>query len=147
MIATLASFDIISGPGMLENESVQSLEKLVIDNEICGIVKRISRGFDVGVEEYAIDVISDVILTKDRNFLRHPHTRKYIRREVLIPKIWDVLPRSQWLGKDIYEVAYEVVNKILKEYTPSVLPTDILRELDKFYINLFRKVGSEPKII
>lgn len=147
LISVLASFDIISGPGMLENETTQSLEKLVIDNEICGIVKKVAKGFDVGVEEYAIEVIRDVVLTKDRNFLRHPHTRKYIRREVLIPKIWDVLPRSQWLGKDIYEVAHEAVNKILKEYTPPMLPIDILKELDEFYTNLFRKIGSEPKIV
>jgi len=147
IIATLAEFDIISGPGMLENESTISLEKIVLDNEVCGIVKRISKGFEVGAEEYAIDVIKDVVLTKNSNFLRHPHTRKYIRREVLIPKVWDVLPRSQWPGKDIYELAHEAVSKILKEYTPPILPSDVLKELDEFYINLFKKIGSEPKIV
>jgi len=34
----------------------------------------------------ATDMIRDVVLTKNSNFLRHPHTRKYIRREVLIPR-------------------------------------------------------------
>jgi trimethylamine--corrinoid protein Co-methyltransferase len=35
-LAALARVNVVSGPGMLATENCQSLEKLVIDNEICG---------------------------------------------------------------------------------------------------------------
>ena len=35
-LAALAGINSVSGPGMLDFESCQSLEKLVVDNEICG---------------------------------------------------------------------------------------------------------------
>nr|NIM90549.1 hypothetical protein [Candidatus Aminicenantes bacterium] len=37
ILAALAGVNVISGPGMMDFESCQSLEKLVIDNEICGM--------------------------------------------------------------------------------------------------------------
>ena len=40
-LAALSGINSISGPGMLDFESSQSLEKLVLDNEICGMVLRL----------------------------------------------------------------------------------------------------------
>jgi len=147
LAAALASFDVVSGPGMLENESAQSLEKLVLDNEVCGIVKRIARGFEVDPEHLALDVFRDVVLSGRKDFLAHPHTRKFVRREVLIPRVWDVHPRSRWSGKDMYEQAHEEVEKILKEYTPTKLPDDVARELDKFFAELFKRFGAEFRVV
>ena len=51
IIAALSGINVISGPGMLDFESCQSLEKIVVDNEICGMAlrlvmgSRIKRGF------------------------------------------------------------------------------------------------------
>ncbi|MCK7482616.1 MAG: trimethylamine methyltransferase family protein [Candidatus Moduliflexus flocculans] len=46
LVAALAGANIISGPGMLDFESCQSLEKLVFDNEICGMALRMVRGIE-----------------------------------------------------------------------------------------------------
>ncbi len=43
-IAALSGINNVSGPGMLDFESCQSLEKLVLDHEICGSVLRLARG-------------------------------------------------------------------------------------------------------
>ena len=43
LVAALAGANVISGPGMLNFESCQSLEKLVLDNEICGMALRMVR--------------------------------------------------------------------------------------------------------
>ena len=42
-LAALSGINNISGPGMLDFESCQSLEKLIVDNEICGMAFRISK--------------------------------------------------------------------------------------------------------
>ena len=46
LTAALAGANFISGPGMLNFESCQSLEKLVLDNEICGMALRMVRGIE-----------------------------------------------------------------------------------------------------
>ena len=40
-LAALSGVDNVSGPGMLDFESCQSLEKLVVDNEACGMAQRL----------------------------------------------------------------------------------------------------------
>ena len=53
LLAALSGINSISGPGMLDFESCLSLEKLVVDNEICGMTHRLlrrhraARGFPV----------------------------------------------------------------------------------------------------
>ena len=44
VLGALAGINVISGPGMLDFESTQSLEKLVIDDEICAMAYRLLDG-------------------------------------------------------------------------------------------------------
>ncbi|MEM4594200.1 MAG: trimethylamine methyltransferase family protein [Zestosphaera sp.] len=147
LIAALAGFDVISGPGMLEFESVQSLEKLVLDNEVCGLVKRIWRGFEISIDEIATEVIEETVLRKGGNFLLHPHTRRYLRRDVHIPSLWDSKPRSRWGGRSIYDEAHATVMKLLKEGTYNELSSDVMNELNKVYAELWVRAGSKPKYV
>lgn len=147
LLATLAGFDVISGPGMLEFESTQSLEKLVLDNEVCGLVKRVSRGFGVSVDEIATEVIEETVLRKGGNFLLSPHTRKHLRKDVHIPQVWDSTPRSRWSGRSIYDEAHATVIKILKEGSYHELSPDVMNELNKFYEKLWMKTSSKPKYV
>lgn len=147
LLAALAGFDVISGPGMLEFESVQSLEKLVLDNEVCGLVKRISRGFEASLEEIATEVIEETVLRRGGNFLPHPHTRKYLRREVHMPHVWDSTPRSRWGKRSIYDDAHATVMRLLKEGTYNELGPDVLTELNRVYERLWVSTGSKPKYV
>lgn len=147
LTAVLVGFDVISGPGMLEFESVQSLEKLVLDNEVCGLVKRLSRGFGMSVEEVAVDVMEEVILRRGGNFLPHPHTRKFLRRDVHVPGVWDSASRSRWGGRDVYEEAHATVDKLLREGCYNELNMDALEKLNTVYMGLWEKAGSKPKYV
>jgi len=147
LVAVLGGFDIISGPGMLEFESAFSLEKLVLDNEICGLLRRLTKGFDFTPEEVALDVIREAVLEKSGNYLLHPHTRKMLRREVHLPRTWDQAPRSRWPGRDIYEEAHLEVERILSEGSTSTLEPEIQRKLDSIYTELCRRVGVNPVFI
>jgi len=147
LAAALAGFDVVSGPGMLEFESVQSLEKLVLDNEVCGLVKRVSRGFGISAEEIAIEVIEETLLRKGGNFLLHPHTRRYLRREVHVPRVWDATPRSRWGMRSVYDEAHTTVTKLLKEGSYHELSPDVLAELNKVYERLWKRAASEPKYV
>ncbi|MHA2143584.1 MAG: trimethylamine methyltransferase family protein [Candidatus Thorarchaeota archaeon] len=98
--AALAEINIVSGPGMLLSINCQSLEKLVIDNEICGAALRIQEGITLdGIEE-----IPDLIRLAGPggNYLKEKHTRKHLRREHIFPS--DVISRvalDSWVGEVI----------------------------------------------
>ncbi|MCX8011396.1 MAG: trimethylamine methyltransferase family protein, partial [Ignavibacteria bacterium] len=59
IIGALSGINVISGPGMLDYESTQSLEKLVIDNEICGMAYRLLEGIKQREKPMAIHLFTD----------------------------------------------------------------------------------------
>jgi trimethylamine--corrinoid protein Co-methyltransferase len=84
ILAGLAGINMISGPGMLDFESTQSFEKLVIDNEVAGMVKRLLTGITDYGKPYAKDILNDY----DENFslLSHPTTLSLFRKELYMSK-------------------------------------------------------------
>jgi len=83
VIAALSGVNMISGPGMLDFESCQSLEKLVLDNEICGMARRLAAGLEPREETLAADLLEESFT--DPRFLSRPSTLKWFRREQYIP--------------------------------------------------------------
>lgn len=95
VLAALAGVHVMAGPGMLDFVNCQSLEKLVLDAEVCAAVSRLRAGVSFREETAGLDVLVD--LAEEKNFLTSPHTRKYFRDEVYYPG--DVIDRStmgQW---------------------------------------------------
>ena len=83
LAASAGSVDFVSGPGMLNFESCQSLEKLVLDNEICGMVRRFKQGLAAEGDTIGIDAILEGL--KEGNFLTTEETLKLYRRECCYP--------------------------------------------------------------
>ena len=141
ILGTLAGINCITGPGMLAFENCQSFEKLVIDNDICGMALRLARDITVNEETLAFDVMKRV--GPGGNFLREKHTLKWFRIEEFIPSVViDKLSKRQWEKagvKDTLQRAKENVDKILKEHHPKPLPSDIERELDSFMTEILKR--------
>jgi trimethylamine--corrinoid protein Co-methyltransferase len=138
--AVLAEVNLVSGPGMLEFESCQSFEKLVIDNEICGIAFKSKEKIEVRDETLALDLIKEV--GPGGEFLTKKHTHRWFKKEHMIPsEIIDRMPREKWLKmecKDAAQRAREMAKKIINEYKPEPLPKEKEEMLDK----LIRKLHS-----
>ncbi|MCR6691458.1 MAG: trimethylamine methyltransferase family protein [archaeon YNP-LCB-003-016] len=132
--AVLAEVNVVSGPGMLELESCQSFEKLVIDNEICGIAFKLKEKIKVSDETLALDLIKEV--GPGGQFLTKKHTKQWFRKEHMIPsEIIDRMPREKWLKigcKDATQRAREIARKIITEHKPEPLPKEKEEMLDKF---------------
>ena len=95
LLAGIAGINMISGPGMLDFESTQSIEKLLIDNEICGIVKR----FIKGIKDYGSPFASEILKDYDdkQELLSHPSTLKLFREELFFTgPIVDRATRDSW---------------------------------------------------
>ena len=117
------------GPG----EIGMSLEKIVLDDELAGYVKRVMRGITVNDETLAVDVIDDV--GPGGTFLAHRHTRKWFREEQYFPTLFERRKHEDWVRrgqKDAVQRAQERVQEILKDYWPEPLDPDIRRRIEDY---------------
>ncbi len=132
VLAALSGVNVVSGPGMTNFESCQSLEKLVVDNEICGMAYRAIEGISQRDEPLAKNLFEG--FTPETQFLSMPHTRKWYRQEHTFPRIIDRDTYDYWVSlgkKSIADRASEEVERLLQENPPSLLDEDILQELRK----------------
>ncbi len=127
--AALGGVNMVSGVGMLEFENCQSLEKLVIDDEACGMALRFVAGIQPREEFMAADLLGD--LSQGDLFLTSPVTLKWLRHEVLLPSgVIDRLPAgASDPGKGILERARERMESLLANRPPKALPEDIRSHL------------------
>jgi trimethylamine--corrinoid protein Co-methyltransferase len=68
---------------MLDFESCQSLEKLVLDNEICGMTLRLARGIEPREDFPALPLFEELL--RDGHLLISPHTRRHLKAEHYFP--------------------------------------------------------------
>jgi len=144
-MAALSGINNISGPGMLDFESAFSLEKLVMDNEICGMMFRMINGIESRDDFPAQPIFEE--LQRDGHLLIADHTRRYLPDEVYYPgPVIDCANRSRWQeegGRTLAERAASEVIKILDNYQPNALPDDSKKELTRLMMQEARKFGMD----
>jgi trimethylamine--corrinoid protein Co-methyltransferase len=140
LLAALAGNNMVSGPGMLDFESTQSIEKLIIDNEIIGMVKRFIQGIEDYGTPFAADIIKDYEETQE--LLSHPTTLKLFRKELFLPSpIIDRTTRDMWkaLGsKSARKRAREEAAKLEKKAAITPIDDSLIKELDNIVQNALK---------
>jgi trimethylamine--corrinoid protein Co-methyltransferase len=144
-LAVLSGINSVSGPGMLDFESCFSLEKLVLDNEICGMALRLAKGIEPKEDFPALPRFEELL--KDKHLLISKHTRRYLRDEHYFPGgVIDRANRSRWKeegGLTLRERASREVDTLLGSYQPSRLPEDIKSELTRLMNAEARRYGMQ----
>jgi trimethylamine--corrinoid protein Co-methyltransferase len=130
-LAALASINSVSGPGMLDFESCQSLEKLVLDDEICGMVQRLRRGIEPR-EDFPSGPLLEELL-RDGHLLIAAHTRRH-RREQLRQSspVIERAPLGRWREEGaptLGQRAAAEVGRLIEAWTPSRLSDETKRAL------------------
>ncbi len=122
-LAALAGINSISGPGMLDFESCQSLEKLVVDNEICGMTYRLLDGIEARDDFPAIPIFQELL--REKHLLIADHTRRHLREEIRFPgPAIDRANRARWTKEGqptLGERASREVDRLIAKYIPSRL--------------------------
>jgi trimethylamine--corrinoid protein Co-methyltransferase len=144
LLAALAGAGMISGAGMLEFESCQSFEKLVMDNDICMMARRLLKGFDLEDGE-AAEVIRQV--GPGGHFLATGHTLKWFQMEQATPSpVIDRAARSAWEeggASDALHRASEMVKELLSGEPQPVLAADRERDLTEIALAESRAAGMD----
>ena len=130
-LAALAGINNISGPGMLDFESCLSLEKLVLDNEVCGMTLRLIRGIEPREDFPSLPRFEELL--KEQHLLISPHTRRYLKEEHYFPgSVIDRANRSRWQEEGsttLGERAHREVEKHIQKHIPSRLSAVVKAEL------------------
>jgi trimethylamine--corrinoid protein Co-methyltransferase len=132
-LAALAGINNISGPGMLDFENCQSLEKLVLDNEICGMTTRLLQGIEPREDFPALPIFQELLT--EQHLLISDHTRKYLKSELTFPSsVIERANRGRWEKEGRITLgarANREVIKHLKNYKPSALSDAVKQDMIK----------------
>jgi len=144
-LGALAAIDSVSGPGMLDFESCQSLEKLVVDHEICRMTDRLTAGIQPREDFPARPLFEELLAEK--HLLIADHTRRHLREELSFPgPVIDRMSRARWLeegASTVGERAAAEVERLQAEFIPSRLGVDERRELESVMTAAARAYGMD----
>lgn len=144
-LAALSGINSVSGPGMLDFESCFSLEKLVLDNEICGMALRLVRGIEPREDFPALPRFEELL--KEEHLLISKHTRRFLREEHFFPgRVIDRANRSRWRDEGattLGDRAHHEVERLLAEYEPSSLGDDVRAQLTELMTAEGRRHGMD----
>ena len=134
MMAQMAGGNfILHAAGIIDTYSTTSFEKLIVDDEIIGYLRRINQGVTVNEETLAYDVIEEV--GPRGIFLTHDHTLDNFRDEFYRPRLSNRQTYDQWHREGctpIEKVANAKWKQIVADYGEPTLPADVDADLRKY---------------
>ena len=128
----MARATMVSGFGLLNAGLLYSVEQLVIDNEIYGMVVHRQQGIEVSEESIGIEVVRAVM--DGGNFLAQEHTRNFMRRgEIYAGKLGNESPFEEWRSAGrvtVREEAKEKVEQLLAGHPGITVDESVSREIN-----------------
>jgi trimethylamine--corrinoid protein Co-methyltransferase len=132
MCAICGGNDLVMNSGMFATGLTISLEQLVLDDEINGIIRRLHRGIQVDKNTIGVQVINSV--GPKGSFLMEEHTMDYLYsgefREV---KVSNTNNYDNWMAEGAPTVeknASKIVENYLKEGNGKILDGEIIKKLN-----------------
>jgi trimethylamine--corrinoid protein Co-methyltransferase len=133
LLVALAGGNLIhDAAGFLEFCMTASYDKLVIDNEINGMIMRAVEGITVNEDTLAFDLLKKV--GPGGHFVSARHTRRYMRTEQYRPELSDRNNREKWENTGALDTkarAAQKVRDLLDQPEQPVLSEDIRSQINK----------------
>jgi trimethylamine--corrinoid protein Co-methyltransferase len=144
-LAALAGVNNVSGPGMLDFLSCYSVEKLVLDNEICGMVFRMIQGIEPREDFPALPLFRELL--REKHLIIADHTRRHLKDELRYPgPVIDRANRSRWLdegGLTLGERASREVERLVAGFEHSALAEEARRAMIERMESAARSCGMD----
>jgi len=131
MLETLAGAQMAHDVGYLEGGMCNSIEQIVICDELISYTRHFMHGMEINDETLALDLINEI--GPDGNYLSSEHTLKHYTKD-WYPKLFDRRNYDDWKArgeKTLRQRAKEKALKILATYKPEPLPAEIQKQLDE----------------
>lgn len=124
---------VLHAAGILSSFLAFSYEKFVIDDEVCGMVRRYHQGIAVNQETLAVEVTNKV--GPGGNFLREPHTVSRCREAFWEPALCDRDGLERWLANgqpSLTQQASKRWQDLLAEQKDPVIDATTKRQLGAY---------------
>jgi trimethylamine--corrinoid protein Co-methyltransferase len=130
---------------MLDFESCQSLEKLVLDNEICGMALRMLRGIEPREDFPAGPIFRELL--QEKHLLIAKHTRRWLKDQITFPgPVIDRSNQSRWQEDGrltLGERAHREVTRLVGAARPSPLDARVRAALTERMAAEARRWGMD----
>lgn len=144
-LATMSGITQVSGPGMLDFESCFSLEKLVLDDQIIAMSRRLMKGVEPK-EDFPIIARMEELL-KEKHLLISSHTMQYLDEEHLMPsQVIDRANRMRYReegSRSLGQRAKRQINELLDSDQDNGIREEITRELTTLMEREAQKHGMD----
>jgi trimethylamine---corrinoid protein Co-methyltransferase len=141
LMATLSGVHfVLHSAGILEGYMVSSYEKFILDDEICGMCKRIKRGERADEDRLAFELIRQV--GPGGEYLTQKHTFQNFRQEIYANMLEEKGSYDNWKQKGSLSIdrrANQKWKEILKAYQEPQLPAATDKALRRY---IERKYGA-----
>lgn len=130
LLESLAGAQMAHDVGYLDSGMTNSIEQVVICDEIIAYTRQFMKELDVCDETLALDLIDQV--GPDGDFMGSPHTRKHFRED-WYPQLFERRNYDGWKkggGLTLGQKAQQKALDILKNHVPEPLAPGIQQELD-----------------
>jgi len=142
LLPSLAGANLVYGAGMLDSGMVLDYGKMILDDEINHIIKRIVKGVQVTETSLSVDLIKEVGCPG--NYLTHPSTLDHFS-ELIQPKLMNRESYENWSAKgrtDLYERALERARDLMETHQPKPISEKAQQEIDE----IIRETEKELKV-
>jgi trimethylamine---corrinoid protein Co-methyltransferase len=130
LLETLAGAQLAHDVGYLEGGMTNSIEQVVICDELIAYTKHFMRSLEINEETLALDLIDQI--GPDGDFLSSEHTLEHYRED-WYPKLFDRSQYDIWKrkgSKTLRERARDKALKLLETHRPDPLPGDVQKKVD-----------------
>lgn len=131
LLESLAGAQMAHDVGYLDSGMTDSIEQVVICDEIIAYTKHFRKEVEVSDETLALDVIDKV--GPDGDFISSPHTRRHFRED-WYPRLFERGNYESWKKageKTLRQRAQEKALDILKNHEPEPLAPDAQKKIDE----------------
>jgi trimethylamine--corrinoid protein Co-methyltransferase len=131
LLESMAGAQMAHDVGYLDSGMTNSIEQIVICDEIISYTKHFMKETEVNDETLALDVIHQI--GPDGDFISSTHTHKHFRQD-WYPKLFERRNYDGWKkagGKTMRQRAQEKALHILAQHKPEPLPLDTQKKIDQ----------------
>jgi len=144
-LGALAGTNNISGPGILDFINTVSLEKLVVDDEICGMTLRMLRGIEPREDFPALPIFQEFL--REKHLIIADHTMRHLKDQIRFPgPIIDRANRARFDdegGSSLRERASGQVERMVADAEPSGLDDGIKAQLIERMESAAKEAGMD----
>lgn len=145
VMGALSGINNIAGPGMLDFVNCFCIEKLILDNETCGMTYRLLNGIETKEDFPIVPAYRELL--KEGHLLVAKHSRRYLKEEHYFPgPVIDRTGFERWQERGsltLMQRAAKERQRLLEIYPHSLLPPDIEHELTGIMEQAARRCGMD----